>query len=89
MTVHKLRLLTNRESEERTRRLARVFDELENQVCEFRHMSTLALKSLHDRDAELRDWTVTKLCAMAQALWKGYYEICNSADPRVKPRAIA
>jgi hypothetical protein len=73
MTIHRIRPLTECESEELIRQQAHGFDELENQVCELRLMAKLAREQ---GDPELRDFALIKLCEMAEALWKGYYEVC-------------
>ena len=79
MTVHKLRLPTDREIEERHRQRANGFDDLENPICELRHMAKLARRiTLDDEDYELRDFAVLKLCEMVEQLYDDYHEIGRS-----------
>jgi hypothetical protein len=90
MTVHRIRMLTERESEKHSQAMAYGFDELENPICELRLMAKLARReTLDDEDDELRVFTVLRLTEMAEQLYKDYYEISRSADPRIKRRAIA
>ena len=88
MTVHKLRLPTDREIEERHRKRANGFDDLENPICELRHMAKLARReTLIDGD-DTRAFAVLKLCDMVEQLYDDYHEIGRSADPRPAVRKI-
>lgn len=88
MTVHKLRLPTDREIEERHRQRANGFDDLENPICELRHMAKLARReTLIDGD-DTRAFAVLKLCDMVEQLYDDYHEIGRSADPRPAVRKI-
>jgi len=96
MTVHQLRFLTDKESDQQTASLARAFGSLEPAVNGLHHWATLAFEQANgcseigskEQRENMACWTITKLYDATDEFWKEYYRLSDIADPRLtKKRA--